>query len=421
MTRNSDRLLNVGLRLTTLGARFLLIFFLARYLTPDSVGYYGLFTAAVGYAIYFVGLDFYVYMTREVIAAPPAQRGGLVKGQIALSTLLYVALLPLALFLLQQSGWPTWLLWWFIPILVLEHVNQEIYRLLIALSRQTVASLQHFIRQGSWAVAVVGLMAFFPESRRLDLVMVLWAAAGVLAAAGGTLALLRTGMGGWRLPIDRSWIFAGIRISLAFLVATLALRGIQTIDRYWIEALGGIEAVGAYVLFFGISGALMVFLDAGVFAFAYPDLVRQAQAGAYDAMRLRLRQMLFQILVASAAFVLISWLLMPVFLDWIGHALYRESLELFPWLLGATVLNALGLIPHYALYARRCDRTIILSHLSAIPTFALGGWLLAPHLGVAAVPASLCFAFIIILIWKSLAWFSLDRNTPQPEHPAVSA
>lgn len=345
----------------------------------------------------------------------------MVKGQIALSALLYVALLPVALFLLQQSGWPTWLLWWFIPILVLEHVNHEIYRLLIALSRQTVASLQLFIRQGSWAVAVVGLMAFFPESRRLDLVMVLWAAAGVLAAGGGTLALLRTGMGGWRLPIDRSWIFTGIRISLAFLVATLALRGIQTIDRYWIEALGGIETVGAYVLFIGIASALMVFLDAGVFAFAYPDLVRQAQAGDYDAMRLRLRQMLFQILVASVAFVLISWLLMPLFLDWIGHSLYRESLELFPWLLGATVLNALGLIPHYALYARRCDRTIILSHLSAIPTFALGGWLLAPHLGLAAVPAGLCFAFFIILIWKSLAWFSLDRNTPQPEHPAVSA
>lgn len=421
MARNSDRLLNVGLRLTTLGARFLFIFFLARYLAPDAVGYYGLFTAAVGYAIYFVGLDFYTYMTREIIATPPAQRGGLVKGQILLSSILYVALMPVAVLLLQHSGWPNWLLWWFIPILILEHVNQEIYRLLIALSRQTLASLQLFIRQGSWAVAVVVLMALLPETRRLDLVMALWTGAGVLAAAGGTLALLRTGMGGWRLPVDRGWVLAGIRISLAFLVATLALRGIQTIDRYWIEALGGIEVVGAYVLFFGVASALMVFLDAGVFAFAYPDLVRQAQNGAYDAMRQRLRQMLLQILAVSAAFSAASWLLMPLLLDWIGHPLYRESLELFPWLLAATILNAFGLVPHYALYARRCDRPIILSHLMAIPSFALGGWLLAPHLGATAVPAGLCLAFLTILVWKGLAWFSLDRNTPQPEHPAVSA
>jgi len=420
MADKADRLLNIGLRLVTLGARFLFIFFLARYLVPDAVGYYGLFTAAVGYAIYFVGLDFYVYVTREIIATPAEHRGRLVKSQILLSSVLYVATLPVALLLLERSGWPNWLMWWFVPILVLEHVNQEIYRLLIALSRQTLASFLLFIRQGSWAIAAVVMMSVLPESRRLGLVMALWVGAGILAAGGGALALLRTGMGGWRLSVDRNWIFTGVRVSLTFLIATLALRGMQTIDRYWVESLVGIEVVGAYVLFFGVASALMVFLDAGVFAFAYPDLVRQAQAGAYDTMRRRLRQMVAQILTAGAIFGASSWLLMPVLLDWIGRPFYRESLGIYPWLLAATVLNALGMVPHYALYAHRRDRSIIISHLSSIPAFAVGGWLLVPQLGVAAVPAGLCIAFSVILIWKSLAWSSLDRDTRQPDYPAVS-
>jgi len=420
MTDNANRLLNVGLRLVTLGARFLFIFFLARYLAPDSVGYYGLFTAAVGYAMYCVGLDFHLYMTREIIAASAERRGALIKNQILLSSVLYLGFIPLALVLLRWTGWPEWLLWWFIPILILEHVNQEIYRLLIALSRQTLASLQLFIRQGSWAVAAVALMFFFPECRRLDLVMAFWAGAGILAVAIGVLTLMQTRMGGWRMPVDRRWIVNGIRVSLAFLVATLSLRGIQTIDRYWVESLAGIEVAGAYVLFFGMVSALTVFLDAGVFAFAYPDLVRLAQNGAHDAMRRRMRQMMLQILAASALFGLASWLMLPLLLDWIGHPLYRESLDLYSWLFAATVLNAVGLVPHYALYAHRCDRTIILSHVSAILVFLLAGWLLAPGLGVAAVPAGLCIAFLVIFVWKGLAWRLLDRNKPQPVLPAVS-
>ena len=106
MATNSARLLNLGLRSATLGTRFLFIFFLAKYLDPASVGYYGIFTATLGYAIYFVGLDFYTYVSREIVKAPADQRGKLLKGHAALSGLLYLALLPLGIWLLTQSGWP---------------------------------------------------------------------------------------------------------------------------------------------------------------------------------------------------------------------------------------------------------------------------------------------------------------------------
>ena len=57
MPATLERMTNIGLRFSTLGVRFLLIFFLAKYLDAASVGYYGLFAATVSYALYFVGLD----------------------------------------------------------------------------------------------------------------------------------------------------------------------------------------------------------------------------------------------------------------------------------------------------------------------------------------------------------------------------
>ena len=199
----------------------------------------------MGYALYFVGLDFYTYVSREVARTPADQRGKLLKSQAALSGVLYLTLLPITVVLLAHAGWPGHLVWWFLPILVLEHFNQEMSRLLIALSEQLTASFILFIRQGSWAAAIIVLMVLDVDFRNLDAAMALWAIAGVVAAGTAVWKLKRLKTMGWALPIDWAWVKKGIVVSTSFLLATLALRGVQNFDRYWLEALGGIEIVGA--------------------------------------------------------------------------------------------------------------------------------------------------------------------------------
>lgn len=410
MATNAARFLNIGLRSATLGARFLFIFLLAKYLDPASVGYYGLFTATVGYALYFVGLDFYTYVTREIIKTPNEQRGRLLKDQAALSGILYLILLPIVIIFLHQAGWPGHLAWWFFPILLLEHFNQEMSRLFVALSEQITASLTLFVRQGSWAIAIVALMAWDPSARHLDAVMALWACAGVAAAAMGIWKIKKMQMGGWRVPIDWRWIKKGIAISTAFLIATLALRGFQTIDRYWLEALGGIEIVGAYVLFLGVAGSMMVFLDAGVFAYAYPALIKHCHHQEYEVARTKVRQMFLQTLTLSAAFGVVSWLLLPYLLAWINKPAYTNALGLYPWLLMATIINAISMAPHYALYARGCDKSIIYSNLAALPAFAITTWFFSKTEAVMAVPIGLNVAFAVILVWKSVVYWRINKS-----------
>ncbi len=410
-TAASERILNIGLRSTTLGTRFLFIFFLAKYLDPASVGYYGLFTAAIGYALYVVGLDFYTYVTREILKTSNDQRGQMLKGQAALSGVLYVLLFPMALVFLSQSGWPGQLPWWFFPILFLEHFNQELSRLMVALSQQITASVILFVRQGSWAIASVLLLNFHIPSRNLDTVLALWAIAGVAVAAMGIWKLQQMNMGGWRSTVDWQWVKKGISISGAFLLATLTIRGVNTLDRYWLEALGGIDMVAAYALLLGVAGTVMTFLDAGVFAYAYPALIQHHHKHEHAQARARVRQMLWQTAILLIAFALASWLLLPYLLRWIGNPVYIKAAHLYPWLLLATALNALSMAPHYGLYAQGRDKPIIYSHGASLVFFVASTWLLSDRFGPMAVLLGLNLAFALILIWKSLAYRQACKAT----------
>lgn len=409
------RLLNMVLRAATLGARFLFVFFLARYMDAQAVGYYGLFTATVGYFLYLVGLDFYTYSTREIIKAPDMVRGQMLKGQVSLSALLYLVILPLAAWVVPQAKLPAELLVWFFPILVLEHLNQEICRLLTALSEQVTASLILFLRQGSWALAIVALMALDAELRQLRVVMACWAVAGLAAAWLGIRKLRQLHMGGWQLPVDWAWVRKGVTVSLAFLVATLALRGVQTVDRYWLQSLANIETVGAYVLFLNIASTLMVFLDAGIFAFAYPELIALCHKKQYQLVNRKALRLLAYVVISATAFSIVSWLLLPYLLQWINKPIYGQSLWLYPWLLLAMVINALSMVPHFALYAKGHDKAIIGSHIGAMLVFAIGVWQISQHRPLLAVPAGLVIFFAFILLSKTIAYVaSLQASSAEP-------
>lgn len=377
---------------------------LAKYLDPSSVGSYGLFTATVGYSLYFVGLDFYTYVTREMVKTPNAERGNLLKGQLALSGVLYLALMPAVMILLHHLKWPTHLMLWFIPILMLEHFNQELFRLLVALSEQITASTIHFLRQGSWALAAVALMTWAPGTRELSYVMALWTCAGTAAALVGVLKVRSLGLGGWKHPVKWTWVRKGVSISIALLAATLAIRGVNTIDRYWMDAIGGLEAVAAYVLLYGVASSLMTFLDAGVFSFTYPTLIKHHHQNEKAIARAKVRQMLQLTLLASVVFALISWFALPLLLQWINKPAYFRHLNLYPLILSAIVVWTLSMVPHYGLYAQGIDKPIIRSHVAAVPAFVLGTLVASGFLSTLAIPIGLNFAFILVLCWKTTAY-----------------
>lgn len=397
------RLINLALRSLTLACRFLLVFLLARFLGPGELGQYGLLAAAISYALYLVGLDFYTFTTREIVGRPPAQWGGVLKGQAWLAAWLYLGCLPL-LALALAAGWlPPGLAAWFLLLLVLEHLNQEIGRFLTAVSAPVAASLVYFLRAGLWIIGIAVLMWRDPARRELETVLLAWTAGGLSAFCLGAWRLHALGLAGWATPVDRAWIRRGVRVALPLLAGTLALRALFTLDRYWLAALADMQVVGAYVMFAGVAQAVIVFLDSGVFAFAYPALIQAHKAGDAAAFRRRLRRLWWHTLILSLGYAVAALLLIHPLLEWIGNPFYREHLVLLYGAVLYSTLYAIGMVPHYALYAQSLDRPLLQAHVLGLAVFVLVTVLSLPAGGM-AVLYGLGAAFVAILGWKGRAY-----------------
>lgn len=404
------KIINLGIRTLTLASRFLFIFFLAKFLTPQEVGLYGLVTASVAYSLYLVGLDFYTFTTREFASKDKKYWGGLLKDQALLSLGLYSIVLPTLSLIFVFGVLPWNVAKWFFILVVLEHICQELTRLFVATSEQVAASIVLFLRQGTWALAVVAIMFADEYSRQLNVVFAAWVISCLLALAFSIFKLRSMGLGAWDSKIDRQWIWKGIKIAVPFLIATLAIRGVFTIDRYWLAHLAGLDIVGAYVLFIGISGTLMAFLDAGVFSFSYPSMINAANRQDEQLFSAKVREMIALTIIFCLVFLVISLLLLPYLLDWLGKEVYLNNYSIFYWLLAATIINAFSMIPHYGVYARKHDRAIIRSHIIALPIFIATSTLLSLLTAVYAVPIGLCITQLFILIWKLQAYIK-SRTT----------
>lgn len=398
------RLINLLIRGLVLVSRFFFIFALAKMLPPTEIGKYGLLVAAISYSVYFVGFDFYTYTTRQISGGDRQFWGGYLKSQAALSCFLYISIFPVLIFLFA-SDWLPWVLAkWFFVILFFEYVCLEFIRFFIASSEQISASIVLFLSQAFWAVAVIVLMLVDDNYKELNYVLVFWCFGSVLALAYSIFKIYKMRLGGWAAGIDIGWIWSGVRIAIPMLLATLALRGIFTFDRYLISEFLSLEVAAAYVLFIGVAGTLLAFLDAAVFSFSYPGLIRfynDCEPGLFKA---NMRIMFFSVVLFSISFVLCSLLVLPHLLVWLGREVYSENYHVFYWALVAIIINSFWMVFHYALYAQRRDKHIIYSHCVAFFVFLIFGFCFYFIWPQDSIFIGVCASQAAILFWKLYAY-----------------
>jgi O-antigen/teichoic acid export membrane protein len=380
---------------------------LAKFLEPERFGLYGLLAATIGYAIYAVGFEFYAFSIRALIGSEAAHWRGLIRDQAAFYGVAYCVLLPL-LVLLCASGLLPWAYApWLVLLVVLEHVAQELNRILIAIGEPVRASIVLFLRSGLWCLIVVVVMWLAPTTRTIEFVLGSWAIGAALACALGLLRISRFERSVVSSGVDWRRVIRGVRIAVPFLIASLAVRGMFTVDRYWVETSAGLEVLGAYVLFIGLAMAVLSFLDAAVVDFLYPKVVASAKQGDEPGFRRHLKTLAANVVVGTAILVTACWLLSEPLLRWLDRSIYSEHLFLLKWLLLAVALYALSTIPHVALYARGRDNVLVLSQVAGFVAFVVGCALWASAAGVMAVPWALCVGFAVVLAWKLIAFLAM--------------
>lgn len=406
----SVRFFNVGLRGATLVSKFLLIFFLARFLEPSEVALYGLVVATVAYSLYGMGFDFYSYSTREILGNSREQWAKLLRDQGVFFGLVYCLVIPLLLLVFFYELLPWDAAPWFFVIVVLEHLAQELSRLLVAMSKQLLASLVLFLRSGLWALVVVLVFWLSENEHSIYFVMTAWALGSAAACLLGASALLNLDRSLLNSRIDWSWIRRGVSVALPLLVATLAIRGVFTIDRYWLQAIASDEVLASYVLFFGMANAIMSFLDSGVFVFLYPKMISASKGLDRKGFDKGVRQLLVQTVTVVVALSGLAVVLIHPLLNWLERPAYTENVSLLYLLLLAVGIHAISMVPHYGMYAMSFDRHIIISHVLALPCFVVLVYSLSGWSAVYAVPLALCGSFCFVLAYKAAAYLSVKRQ-----------
>ncbi|MFN3453899.1 MAG: hypothetical protein ACK41T_02990 [Pseudobdellovibrio sp.] len=371
------KLANILLRGLTLSSKFLLVFYLAKFLEPSELGLYGLISATIGYALYVLGLEFYTFSTREFIKTPATEWGNYLKAQIYLTLIIYIVFLPALSLIFTFKVLPLSYLGWFYLLLIFEHLTQELNRIFIAISKPFLASVILFIRSALWILFVIPFMYKFESTRDLNHVFLFWAGGGIMAFTFSALILSRRKLGGWEKPVDWVWIKKGLKVALPFLISALAIRGIFTLDRYFLDNYMSLHAVAAYVLFVSMANAMISFLDSGVFVFLYPELISAHANGHKQLFNQIMKKLTLQVVLTTASFSFLAGFGVNIVLQLLNRPEYLDQSWQFKWIMMAMSCYSIGLVPQYGLYALGRDKEIIYGHFMSFIVFIITTILIA--------------------------------------------
>lgn len=375
--------LSLAIRAITLSSRFLLLLSLARHISTADLGIYGLISSTISVCILFIGLDFYTLNNREIAARNPEEWPTLLRDQAVFHLISYVFILPMLSVLFWAGPLPWTSLGWFYLILVAEHLSQEIYRLLIAVQRPVKANFVLFVRSGFWSYVVLIVMATVEDLRSIKIVWSGWLAGSMLSIILGIFFLVDLP---WENIREQRIDWARIRRyalqSVPLLGATVALRGIETVDRYFIQNHSGSDMVGIYTFYYSMASVVQTFAFTGIFSTAYPKLIAADQRND-DATRQKIIKSMRSggIIGGGIMSILMAVAIIPIS-ALVDNPVYHQHLGTYWTLVIAIFVGAISLIPHYDLYSRRQDRPLILSSMLGLVVAVVLNWWLVPWLGI---------------------------------------
>lgn len=396
--------INLGLRGFALAGKFAFVLYLSRYLTLEDLGVYGLLAAFVGFSIQIIGLDYYVYNTRMILANPgPSHQLSKIREQLDFHAIIYAIAIPLLIFVVLIGIIPfQWAV--VLPVLFIvfaEHVSQESSRLLTTLSRSPEANLVFFVRTGCWMLLFVLLAYHFPILNKIDTVIIIWAIGVAISACLGVYRIWRIYKEEYlaRQPIQLSFQpFSYLKFIVPFFIGTIMLQLIQISDRFFIEHYLGSASVGVYVFSHNLASLLQTLAVIGLITVIAPKIIQTYMSEERYLYRKNYNIMIIAVLVLLLLSIPIFLFLFPYIANISGKDEIIASDHLFSLILAGQVLAVLAMLPYYGLYIRKMDWTItITTGLGALVNIILNIALI-PRFGLHGAAIATCIAFTLVLL-----------------------
>jgi O-antigen/teichoic acid export membrane protein len=361
-------LTNLVLRSLTLGLRFVLSFYIVKYLGFEANGIYGLAAGAVGSLPGALGWGLNYFTAREVIGLPPKLAVARIRDRLVVTLCSLTAASVVATAIALFGGYSVTYIYVLIAALVwLETLALDLHMPLVCLGKATEANTLAFIRLASWVPPIVILGLLVPGSRTIGAVFLAWAIANLLAL-GVLLYVSRE----WdlreslRTPVDFKWIRLRLSRSWHIYLSDLGLIGLTYLDRYIVSFLLGLSATGIYTFFWSLTNALQTLVATSVVQIALPVLVSTFKSGSSQAWRSALQREFLKTIVTSTLLAVAIFVVSEILLRYLGMLELREHRVLFLAMLGAAVLRSCSDLANIGITSTGGDKSYAAINVSGV-------------------------------------------------------
>ncbi|WP_417372119.1 lipopolysaccharide biosynthesis protein, partial [Gelidibacter japonicus] len=330
-----------------------------------------LLSTTVTIAIFVLGFDFYNYAIRDILLKPN-DRASKVATSFIFYGIIYVAFIIVGYLIFDQVDYLAQYTTLIIFIGISEHLNQEIYRLLLAFKKVLVANWFLFLRVAGWTIWVLFQIVILKKTISLEYILFTW-----LLFNGAILLVtllwfnqsIRNHIA--KIRFKKHWLTTGLKVSLIFYTATLALKVIEYANRYIVEGVLDEASAGIFSFYSNISMVIGIYISTVVVSYELPDLIESSTNHTFESKLLRFKNLLIR--HSAVAFLAVIILIYPILL-WQGKDSFAQYWPLIILLNAATFLMNVSLIYHSYLYIKHQEKkllqiVLISSVINVISTF----------------------------------------------------
>ncbi|KXO00635.1 hypothetical protein LS48_04395 [Aequorivita aquimaris] len=357
--------------MSAMGSKFLIFTYLSKYFDESVYGVYSLLSTTVTIAIFVLGFDFYNYAIRDILLKPN-DRASKVATSFIFYGIIYVAFIIVGYLIFDQVDYLAQYTTLIIFIGISEHLNQEIYRLLLAFKKVLVANWFLFLRVAGWTIWVLFQIVILKKTISLEYILFTW-----LLFNGAILLVtllwfnqsIRNHIA--KIRFKKHWLTTGLKVSLIFYTATLALKVIEYSNRYIVEGVLDEASAGIFSFYSNISMVIGIYISTVVVSYELPDLIESSTNHTFESKLLRFKNLLIR--HSAVAFLAVIILIYPILL-WQGKDSFAQYWPLIILLNAATFLMNVSLIYHSYLYIKHQEKkllqiVLISSVINVISTF----------------------------------------------------
>ena len=388
-------LLNISVRILAIVFRFLLIFFLARELSPQDLGQFNILVYTVLLTAYVFGFNFYTYSTREIINAE--EKVPLILSQLTYQCCFFLIMLPaVGGFISYSLDLGAGMLVLFLVLVGLELVSSELSRIFNALERQFESNIVLFVRSSAWGPVLV--ICWLVMDLRYDHIFFFWIGGSLLSVIYGVLVLRKHfASAAWKLKHSHiGWIKQGIAIALPFFLNGLVLKISEYASIYFLDFLRGDYYVGVYTFFLSLQNVALTLVYVSIIAIYMPKLL-DGKRDMADRCHLFI-QMKTRVFVFSFVLMCLSFILVYPTLMLIGKKDFFEHLSIF-FVLGFSVflLNC-SHVYSTLLYTLRKDKLLFLTNFFISIVSVTTAYFLINRWGMTGAAATQVIVYLLLLL-----------------------